>query len=181
MKEKIDILKKNNSKLEQNMNKKRSLFRKMQQPTFDFLKKMQKTYLTDFVVSKNNVDENVKLTESNIINFLETVYCYCQLIKDFDENAKSNVNISTMSKESKEINKTLDMLKKDFKMRLSKINYNNLVNNNVQHSIKSVVNRGNDFDETIRRLANEIVDQVTKESNRSYNNISSMNTNNASS
>ena len=86
-----------------------------------------------------------------------------------------------MSKESKEINKTLDMLKKDFKMRLSKINYNNLVNNNVQHSIKSVVNRGNDFDETIRRLANEIVDQVTKESNRSYNNISSMNTNNASS
>ena len=181
MKEKIDILKKNNSKLEQNMNKKRSLFRQMQQPTFDFLKKMQKTYLTDFVVSKNNVDENVKLTESNIINFLETVYCYCQLIKDFDENAKSNVNISTMSKESKEINKTLDMLKKDFKMRLSKINYNNLVNNNVQHSIKSVVNRGNDFDETIRRLANEIVDQVTKESNRSYNNISSMNTNNASS
>ena len=181
MKEKIDILKKNNSKLEQNMNKKRSLFRQMQQPTFYFLKKMQKTYLTDFVVSKNNVDENVKLTESNIINFLETVYCYCQLIKDFDENAKSNVNISTMSKESKEINKTLDMLKKDFKMRLSKINYNNLVNNNVQHSIKSVVNRGNDFDETIRRLANEIVDQVTKESNRSYNNISSMNTNNASS
>ena len=181
MKEKIDILKKNNSKLEQNMSKKRSLFRQMQQPTFDFLKKMQKTYLTDFVVSKNNVDENVKLTESNIINFLETVYCYCQLIKDFDENAKSNVNISTMSKESKEINKTLDMLKKDFKMRLSKINYNNLVNNNVQHSIKSVVNRGNDFDETIRRLANEIVDQVTKESNRSYNNISSMNTNNASS
>ena len=181
MKEKIDILKKNNSKLEQNMNKKRNLFRQMQQPTFDFLKKMQKTYLTDFVVSKNNVDENVKLTESNIINFLETVYCYCQLIKDFDENAKSNVNISTMSKESKEINKTLDMLKKDFKMRLSKINYNNLVNNNVQHSIKSVVNRGNDFDETIRRLANEIVDQVTKESNRSYNNISSMNTNNASS
>ena len=181
MKEKIDILKKNNSKLEQNMNKKRSLFRQMQQPTFDFLKKMQKTYLTDFVVSKNNVDENVKLTESNIINFLETVYCYCQLIKDFDENAKSNVNISTMSKESKEINKTLDMLKKDFKMRLSKINYNNLVNNNVQHSIKSVVNRGNDFDETIRRLANEIIDQVTKESNRSYNNISSMNTNNASS
>ena len=66
-------------------------------------------------------------------------------------------------------------------MKLSKINYNNVVNNNVQHSIKSVINRGNDFDETIRRLANEIVDQVTKETNKSFANISSMNTNNASS
>ena len=91
------------------------------------------------------------------------------------------MNISTISKESKEINKTLDLLKKDFRMKLSKINYNNVVNNNVQHSIKSVINRGNDFDETIRRLANEIVDQVTKETNKSFANISSMNTNNASS
>ena len=180
-KEKIDILKKNNFKLEENMNRKRNLFKQMQEPTFNFLKKMQKTYLTDFVVSRNNVEENDKLNETNVINFLETVYCYCQLIKDFDENAKSNVNISTISKESKEINKTLDLLKKDFRMKLSKINYNNVVNNNVQHSIKSVVNRGNDFDETIRRLANEIVDQVTKETNKSFANISSMNTNNASS
>ena len=181
MKEKIDILKKSNSKLEQNMERKRNIFKQIQQPTFDFLRKMQKTYLTDFVVSRHNVEENDKLNESNVINFLETVYCYCQLIKDFDENAKSNVNISTISKESKEINKTLDLLKKDFRMKLSKINYNNVVNNNVQHSIKSVVNRGNDFDETIRRLANEIVDQVTKETNKSFANISSMNTNNASS
>ena len=181
MKEKIDILKKSTSKLEQNMERKRNIFRQIQQPTFDFLRKMQKTYLTDFVVSRHNVEENDKLNESNVIDFLETVYCYCQLIKDFDENAKSNVNISTISKESKEINKTLDLLKKDFRMKLSKINYNNVVNNNVQHSIKSVVNRGNDFDETIRRLANEIVDQVTKETNKSFANISSMNTNNASS
>jgi len=180
-KEKIDILKKKNKRLEDNMNRKRNIFRQMQQPTFDFLKKMQKTYLTDFVVSRNNVEENDKLDESNIINFLETVYCYCQLIKDFDENAKSNVNLSAISKESKEINKTLDLLKRDFKVKLSKINYNSCVNNNIQHSIRSVVKKGNDFDETIRRLANEIVDQVTKDNNRSFANISSLNTNNATS
>jgi len=73
------------------------------------------------------------------------------------------------------------LLKRDFKVKLSKINYNSCVNNNIQHSIRSVVKKGNDFDETIRRLANEIVDQVTKDNNRSFANISSLNTNNASS
>lgn len=180
-KEKIEILKKNNQRLEENMNRKRNIFKQIQQPTFDFLKKMQKTYLTDFVVSRHNVEENDKLNETNIIKFLETVYCYCQLIKDFDENAKASVNLNDISKESKEVNRTLDLLKRDFKMKLSKINYNNCVNNNVQHSIRSVVKKGNDFDETIRKLANEIVEQVTKDTNRSFANFSSINTNNVSS
>ena len=180
-KEKIEILKKNNQRLEENMNRKRNIFKQMQQPTFDFLKKMQKTYLTDFVVSRHNVEENDKLNETNVIKFLETVYCYCQLIKDFDENAKASVNLNDISKESKEVNRTLDLLKRDFKMKLSKINYNNCVNNNVQHSIRSVVKKGNDFDETIRKLANEIVEQVTKDTNRSFANFSSINTNNVSS
>jgi hypothetical protein len=175
---KIEILKNKNDILENYINKKRNIFEQMQQPTFDFLRKMQQTYLTDFVVSKHNVQDNDKLTETNVINYLETVYCYCQLIKDFDENAKSNVNLTEISKESKEVNKTLDLLKKDFRMRLSKINYNNCVNNNLQHSIKNVVKKGNDFDETIRRLANEIVEQVTKDANHSFANISSLNTNN---
>ena len=177
-KEKIEILKKNNNRIEEYMNKKRNIFKEIQEPTFDFLRKMQQTYLTDFVVSKNNVDSNSKLNETNVINYLETVYCYCKLIKDFDENSKSSTNDSKISKESKDINKNIDLLKKDFKAKLSKINYNHCVNSSVQYSISSVVKKGNDFDETIKRLANEIVNQVTKDS--SFANTSSMNTNNAS-
>lgn len=177
-KEKIEILKKNNNRIEEYMNKKRNIFKEIQEPTFDFLRKMQQTYLTDFVVSKNNVDSNSKLNETNVINYLETVYCYFKLIKDFDENSKSSTNDSKISKESKDINKNIDLLKKDFKAKLSKINYNHCVNSSVQYSISSVVKKGNDFDETIKRLANEIVNQVTKDS--SFANTSSMNTNNAS-
>ena len=177
-KEKIEILKKNNNRIEEYMNKKRNIFKEIQEPTFDFLRKMQQTYLTDFVVSKNNVDSNSKLNETNVINYLETVYCYCKLIKDFDENSKSSTNDSKISKESKDINKNIDLLKKDFKAKLSKINYNHCVNSSVQYSISSVVKKGNDFDETIKRLANEIVNQVTKDC--SFANTSSMNTNNAS-
>ena len=178
IKEKTDIIRKKNDRLEQNINRKRNIFKLMQKPTFDFLRKLQQTYLTDFVASRHYVEDNEKLDETNVINFLETLYCYCQLIKDFDENAKSNINLSEISKESRDINKTIDSLKKDFRIKLSRINYKNCVNNNVQHSIKSVVKRGNDFDETIRRLANEIIEQVNKDSSKSFNNISSMNTNN---
>ena len=175
--ERIEILKKKNNRLENNINRRRNIFRQIQEPTFSFLRKMQKTYLTDFVVFRNHVEDNDKLNETNVINFLGTVYCYCQLIRDFDENAKTNINISTISKESKEINKNIELLRKDFKMKLTKINYNNCMNNNVQHSIYTSVKKGKDFDETIKRLANEIVDQVTKDTNKSFANISSLNTN----
>ena len=159
IKEKTEIIRKKNDRLEQNINRKRNIFKLMQKPTFDFLRKLQQTYLTDFVASRHYVEDNEKLDETNVIN-------------------KSNINLTELSKESKDINKTIDALKKDFRGKLLKINYNNCVNNNVQHSIKSVVKRGNDFDETIRRLANEIVEQVNKDSSKSFNNISSMNTNN---
>ena len=179
-KSKIQLLQKNNDELVENINRKKQIFKELEQPTFDFLRKMQKTYLTDFVVSKNNVEDNSKLNENNVINFLGTVYCYCQLIRDFDENVKYNNEINKLQ-ENSDINKTIDILKKDMKIKLSKINYNNCVNDNIHTSINNVVKHGNDFDETIRRLANVIVDQVNNTGEYSLNNISSMNTNNLSS
>ena len=177
-KAKIQLLKKLNDDLEENINRKKRIFKELEQPTFDFLKKMQTTYLTDFVVNKNNVESNTKLNENNVINFLGTVYCYCQLIRDFDENVKySQVNKT----QDTDANKNLDLLKKDIRLKLSKINYNNCVNDNIHSSINNVVKHGNAFDETIRRLANVIVNQVNNTGDYSLNNISSLNTNNVSS
>ena len=178
-KAKVQILQKYNDDLEENINRKKRIFKELEQPTFDFLRKMQNTYLTDFVVNKSNVEDNSKLTENNVINFLGTVYCYCQLIRDFDENVKYNNQV--IKTQENEANKTIDLLKKDMKIKLSKINYNNCVNENINTSINNVVKRGNDFDETIKRLANIIANQVNNNGENSLNNISSMNTNNASS
>ena len=57
---------------------------------------MQTTYLADFVVDKNNVEDKTKLNENNVIKFLGTVYCYCQLIRDFDENVKINAKNASL-------------------------------------------------------------------------------------
>jgi hypothetical protein len=177
-KAKIQLLKKLNDDLEENIIRKKRIFKELEQPTFDFLKKMQTTYLTDFVVNKNNVESNTKLNENNVINFLGTVYCYCQLIRDFDENVKYSQANKTQDTDA---NKNLDLLKKDIRLKLSKINYNNCVNDNIHSSINNVVKHGNACDETIRRLANVIFNQVNNTGDYSLNNISSLNTNNVSS
>ena len=177
-KAKIALLQKYNDDLVENINRKKVIFKDLEEPTFTFLNKMQKTYLTDFVVSKNSVDKNTKLNENNVINYLGTVYCYCQLINDFDENV--NYNQSLKVEENNDVNKTIDLLKKDIKTKLSKFNYKNCVKGDIHNSINNTVKHGDDFDETIRRLANVIVDQVNNNGDYSLNNISSMNTNNAS-
>ena len=181
-KAKIQILKRNNDELEQNITRKKRIFRNLEKPTFDFLQKMQKTYLSDFVVSKNNVEDKSKLSENNVINFLGTVYCYCQLIKDFDDNVKYNkYNNQTTNTSEHEANRTLDLLNKNIKIKLSKITKKSCVNDNISNSINNVVKRGNDFDETIKRLANVIADHVNNNGDHSLNNISVLNTNNVSS
>ena len=177
-KAKIALLQKYNDDLVENINRKKVIFKDLEEPTFNFLNKMQKTYLTDFVVSKNSVDKNTKLNENNVINYLGTVYCYCQLINDFDENV--NYNQSLKVEENNDVNKTIDLLKKDIKTKLSKFNYKNCVKGDIHNYINNTVKHGDDFDETIRRLANVIVDQVNNNGDYSLNNISSMNTNNAS-
>jgi len=177
-KAKIALLQKYNDEIVESINRKKVIFKDLEEPTFNFLNKMQKTYLADFVVSKNSVDKNTKLNENNVINYLGTVYCYCQLINDFDENV--NYNQSLKVEENNDVNKTIDLLKKDIKTKLSKFNYNNCVKGDIHNSINNTVKHGDDFDETIRRLANVIVDQVNNTGDYSLNNISSMNTNNAS-
>lgn len=177
-KAKIALLQKYNDELVESINRKKVIFKDLEEPTFNFLSKMQNTYLTDFVVSKNSVDKNTKLNENNVINYLGTVYCYCQLINDFDENVNNNQSLKV--EENNDVNKTIDLLKKDMKTKLSKFNYNNCVKGDIHNSINNTVKHGDDFDETIRRLANVIVNQVNNTGDYSLNNISSMNTNNAS-
>ena len=55
----------------------------MEECTFNFLNKMENTYLSDFVVKKMNIEENSKLNETNVLDYLGSVYCYIQLINDF--------------------------------------------------------------------------------------------------
>ncbi len=158
----INKLKNNNEELIEGINKKRNFFSKLQNQTFIFLNKLQSTYLSEFVNDKITINENTKLNESNIIEFLACVQDYCQLIKDFDKSTQQKNYIQ----DSYEINKDLDKLKRDINYKLQKFNYENCVQDNVYDTIKKDIKSNQSFDETIKKLANEIANQVNNRENR---------------
>ena len=151
----IEILKKLNADLTNQINRKKIIFSEMEECTLNFLKKMENTYLSDFVVKKINLGENSKINENNVLDYLGAVYCYLQLINDFHENVqlkneiKQNINISQLA------SKSIEVLDKEIKFKLSKFNYKNCLN-----KVKKDAKQKNPFDDVIRRLANEIVKDV---------------------
>ena len=170
----IETLKRLNEDLLNQINRKKTLFNDMEECTFNFLNKMENTYLSDFVVKKMNIEENSKLNETNVLDYLGSVYCYIQLINDFNENVqakkeiKQNINMSSLA------NKSIENLDKEIKFKLSKFNYNNCLS-----KVKKDAKQKNTFDDVIRRLANEIFKDVNgnydmnEESSKFGTNVSS--------
>ena len=142
----IETLKRLNEDLLNQINRKKTLFNDMEECTFNFLNKMENTYLSDFVVKKMNIEENSKLNETNVLDYLGSVYCYIQLINDFNENVqakkeiKQNINMSSLA------NKSIENLDKEIKFKLSKFNYNNCLS-----KVKKDAKQKNTFDDVIRR------------------------------
>ena len=83
------------------------------------------------------------------------------------------------------VDKNLYNLKKDIKFKLSKMNYDYCIGDKTFQSIKVDMKKNSEFDKTIRRLANKIVDKINNVNNscieHSSMNMSNLNTNNASS
>ena len=154
-KENIENLKKLNDELNEEISKKRALFTHMQECTFDFLTKMQNTYLVDYVVANTNVDENSKINETNVIDYLGSVYCYIQLINDFNESVQNKkMLIENNLSKSISLNTNIENLQKEIKFKLSKFNYKNCLS-----KVKDIKQKST-FDEVIIKLANDIVNEV---------------------
>ena len=151
----IDNLKKLNEDLLIQIKQKKVLFSDLQECTFNFLKKMGNTYLSDFVVKKINIEENSKMNENNVLDYLGSVYCYIQLISDFNDNVLMKKEIKQNMNTTSLVNKSIENLDKEIKFKLLKFNYKNCLN-----KVKKDKKQNNMFDAVIRRLANEIVKDV---------------------
>ena len=153
--ENINNLKKLNEDLLNQIKQKKVLFSDLQECTFNFLKKMGNTYLSDFVVKKINIEENSKMNENNVLDYLGSVYCYIQLISDFNDNVLMKKEIKQNMNTTSLVNKSIENLDKEIKFKLLKFNYKNCLN-----KVKKDKKQNNMFDDVIRRLANEIVKDV---------------------
>ena len=173
--ESIENLKKLNNELEEEIAIKRKLFLDIQESTFNFLKKMQNTYLVDFIVKRMNIEENSKINEQNVIDYLGSVYCYIQLINDFNENVQNKKMIKENLNKSTSVNKSIENLQKEIRLKLSKFNYDNCLN-----KVKKDSKQKSMFDEVIFRLANDIVNEVNNNYDYSQN-FTGLNTNDGTS
>ena len=116
---------------------------------------MGNTYLSDFVVKKINIEENSKMNENNVLDYLGSVYCYIQLISDFNDNVLMKKEIKQNMNTTSLVNKSIENLDKEIKFKLQKFNYKNCLN-----KVKKDKKPNTMFDDVIRRLANEIVKDV---------------------
>ena len=152
--ENINNLKKLNEDLLIQIKQKKVLFSDLQECTFNFLKKMGNTYLSDFVVKKINIEENSKMNENNVLDYLGSVYCYIQLISDFNDNVLMKKEIKQNMNTTSLVNKSIENLDKEIKFKLQKFNYKNCLN-----KVKDIKQKST-FDEVIIKLANDIVNEV---------------------
>ena len=176
----IHNLKIQNEKLFENIESKRNFFNKFKEPIFDFLKKVQKTYLSEYIPNKIDINDNIKLKENNILEYIGTIYNYFILINDFDiynSNKNDDLNNSNLN---------IEKLKKDMSNKLLKINMKNVMKNDIYNSFRNDI-KNNSFDYSIKQMASYLVNQInssqsTNSSRIIKNNVlsSSINNNNTS-
>ena len=176
----IHNLKIQNEKLSENIESKRNFFNKFKEPIFNFLNKVQKTYLAEYIPNKININENIKLKENNILEYIGTIYNYFILINDFDTyNSNKNDDLNNS-------NLNIEKLKKDMSNKLLKINMKNVMKNDIYNSFRNDI-KNNSFDHSIKQMASYLVNQInssqsTNSSRIIKNNVlsSSINNNNTS-
>ena len=176
----IHNLKIQNEKLSENIESKRNFFNKFKEPIFNFLNKVQKTYLAEYIPNKININENIKLKENNILEYIGTIYNYFILINDFDTyNSNKNDDLNNS-------NLNIEKLKKDMSNKLLKINMKNVMKNDIYNSFRNDI-KNNSFDYSIKQMASYLVNQInssqsTNSSRIIKNNVlsSSINNNNTS-
>ena len=146
----IEKLNEKIKEIENDINSKRDFFNKLQPETNRFLKKLNQTYVSDYVPNKIPLDD-LKYTEDNVKSIMDNIQNYYKLITQFEKS------ISNPNKDDY-VNRKLDELRLDMREKLENFKKENCMNTKqVKNDLK---NSGNNYDETIKKLSKVIVEQA---------------------
>jgi len=154
-----------NEELLDNIIYKRKFFKKLEEPSFKFLKKVQNTYLSEFIPVKFNINDSTIINEKNVLDILACIKYYINLINDFDKSTNKNKNNDIDN--ANKINKDLEKLKRDINNKLSKINMENCMHDSFYNNMRLDM-KNSSFDYTIKKMANIIANQVNSNIINSY-------------
>ena len=137
--------------VEKDIKEKREFFEKLKPDTENFLNKMNNTYVRDYVPNIIPL-KDLKYSEDNIKFIIDNIQNYYTLITEFNQSYKE--------KQEDNVNKEIDKLRDEMKNKLE-----NFKKENYSKKLKrDLSNYGQNYDETIRRTAETIV-ECTNEGN----------------
>ena len=146
--EKIDSLKEKIAELEEDLEHKREIFKKIQPVTDEYLTKLNQSILAEYIINKNQIDPNLQYNEQSVNKFMSNVEDYYKLIQMFDESVNNP---------KKEDNKEIDKLRDEIRNKLENFEKTKVMNKNLYKSMRTDANSGIDYDEIIKRSTDMIM------------------------
>lgn len=101
----------------------------------------------------------MKFSESNIIQIIANIEDYQKLLEELDRNNPGFFD----KKADLLVNKDIDKLKNEMRLKLDQFRKDNYINSSIYGNMKTE-NKGANFDETIKKMADEILKVVNSQS-----------------
>ena len=147
----VDKLTQNIQNVEEDIEKKRNLFKRIQPGTDDYLLKLNETYLSEYVPDKCQIDKQLEYNEKSVTKFISSVEEYYLLIQMFQKS---------MEEKKKGENNEIDRLRNEIRMKLERFKRENLIDNNLCNSMKLESKNGVNFEDIIKRSSDFICTQI---------------------
>jgi len=100
----------------------------------------------------------VKFSESNVVEIIANVEDYQKLLEELDKNNPGYFD----KKQDSLVNKDIDKLKNEMRIKLDHFRKDNYLNSSIYGSMKTE-NKGSNFDEAIKKMADEILKVVNSQ------------------
>ena len=156
---KIKLIDKLIEKFRRDIHIKEKFFERIQPETDKFLKKLNETYLSEFIKDKINIGENNKYNYLSVNKYLSNVEDYLNLVYDWEENNDID-NFDDIEEQN------FDKLNMEMNQKLENFNKYKLINNkSLINSMKLQRKNGLNFNDIIKSASKKIIRPIN------YNNF----------
>ena len=156
---KIKLIDKLIEKFRKDIHIKEKFFERIQPETDKFLKKLNETYLSEFIKDKINIRENNKYNYLSVNKYLSNVEDYLNLVYDWEENNDID-NFDDIEEQN------FDKLNSEMNQKLENFNKYKLINNkSLINSMKLQRKNGLNFNDIIKSASKKIIRPIN------YNNF----------
>ena len=161
-KDKIKIIENTIQKFKKDINIKEKIFEIIQPETDKFLKKLNNTYIAEFLHNKIDLREDNKYNYLSINKYLSNVEDYINLIQDWKDN-------DNMEQYESMEEQNLEELNEEIKRKLDAFDKNKLINDSLAISMQINRKNGINLDEIIKSASKKLIRPIN------YNNAFNFN------